>query len=245
MRSGEVIWTVFTSFEIEGYYQESWPWKWWLRLWSLTALPKVSFLIFSISCCLFVEGWQAIANVLPYFSVRQDKTGSIQQAHILQHHQIIPWLYMAWNFGYLSPRIKQRATQQIYADEATWHLQENLLRLIINNYNRFPLSFYDTTIRLKHRGRFLMWKEQFYYSAKMCFGKSCFLSSESCIIQESACSTLKASKSINTCSSTSHSKQENSILVRYFCGMLLRRNLGLLWRTIAEVTLNCRFKMPS
>ena len=43
--------------------------------------------------------------------VRQTKTGSIQQVDIFQQQQIIPRLHMARNFGYLSPRIKQRATQ--------------------------------------------------------------------------------------------------------------------------------------
>lgn len=122
-------------------------------------------------------------------------------------------------------------------------MQENPLRLIINNYIRFPLSFYDITIRLKHRGR--CGKNNFITQRK--FGSVSlvlFLMSH-VLSHKSACSTLKASKSLNTCSSTRNDKHQISILVRNFCEMLLRGGLGLLWRTIAGVTLNCRFKMPS
>ena len=67
---------------------------------------------------------------------------------------------MARIFGHLSPRIKQRATQQIYANEATCRLQENPLRLITNNYIRFPLSFYITQQLPRNiEGDLMMWKE--------------------------------------------------------------------------------------
>ena len=49
---------------------------------------------------------------------------------------------MARNFVHFSLHIKQRATRQIYANEATCRLQENPLRLIMTNYICFPLSFY-------------------------------------------------------------------------------------------------------
>lgn len=67
---------------------------------------------------------------------------------------------MARNLGHLSPRIRQRATQQMYANKATWRLQENPLRWIINNYIRFPLSFYMTQqLAQKIEVDFMMWKE--------------------------------------------------------------------------------------
>ena len=67
---------------------------------------------------------------------------------------------MARNFGHLSPRIKQWATRQIYANEARCRLQENPLRLIINNYIRFPLSFYATQQLARNiEADFMMGKE--------------------------------------------------------------------------------------
>lgn len=53
-------------------------------------------------------------------------------------------IVMARNLGHLSLRVSQRATQQLYANDAACRLHENPLRLIINNYIRFPLSFYMT-----------------------------------------------------------------------------------------------------
>lgn len=95
MRSGEVIWTVFTSFEIEGYFDLQ------------TALPKVSFFSFQSRAVYSLKA----DNPSTSMQVRQNKTGSIQRAHIFQHQQIIPRLHMARNFRYLSQRVKQRATQ--------------------------------------------------------------------------------------------------------------------------------------
>ena len=67
---------------------------------------------------------------------------------------------MSKNFGHLSPRIKQRINPQIYANEATCRLHENPLRLIINNYIRFPLSFYMTQqLAGNIEGDFIMRKE--------------------------------------------------------------------------------------
>ena len=64
---------------------------------------------------------------------------------------------MARNFGHLSLRIKQRATRQIYANEATCRLQENPLRLIMANYICFPLSFYMAQQLARNReGYFMM-----------------------------------------------------------------------------------------
>ena len=74
-------------------------------------------------------------------------------------HCVCSCAHMARNFGHLSPRIKQRATQQIYANKATCRLQENPLRLIIDNYIRFPLSFYMTQPLTRNiEGDFMMWR---------------------------------------------------------------------------------------
>ena len=67
---------------------------------------------------------------------------------------------MARNLGHLSPRIKLTGTQKIYANEATCHLQEKPLQLIINNYIRFSLSFYMTQQLARNiEGDFMMRKE--------------------------------------------------------------------------------------
>ena len=67
---------------------------------------------------------------------------------------------MGRNLGHLSPRIKERATQQVYANEATCRLEEKPLRFIINNYIRFPLSFYVTQQLARNiEGDFMMRKE--------------------------------------------------------------------------------------
>lgn len=56
----------------------------------------------------------------------------------------------ATNFEHLSPRISQRATQQICASEATCRLQENPLPL--NSFSSVVLQ--DTANRSKHRRSF-------------------------------------------------------------------------------------------
>ena len=67
---------------------------------------------------------------------------------------------MTRNVAHLIPRIKQRATQQIYANAATCRLQENPVRLIINNYICFSLSFFMTQqIARNIKADFMIWKE--------------------------------------------------------------------------------------
>ena len=87
---------------------------------------------------------------------------------------------MAGNLGHLSSRVKQRATQQIYANKATCPLQEKPLRLIINNYIRFPLSFYMTQQLARNiEGYFIIRKELLKCRSVI---KSYVVSYSSCII---------------------------------------------------------------
>ena len=93
----------------------------------------------SVDALFFVcDGDNVISNLMSAKTARDLSLLHVQAAVSEQN------LDMARNFGYLSPRIKQRATQPIYANEATCRFQENPLRLIINNYIRSPLSFYMT-----------------------------------------------------------------------------------------------------
>ena len=54
---------------------------------------------------------------------------------------------MIRNLGHLSPRIKQRVTQQIFSKEATCRIQENAI------HSFSSVFLYDTATRSKHGGR--------------------------------------------------------------------------------------------
>ena len=56
----------------------------------------------------------------------------------------------------IEPAHRQRATQQTYGSTATCLPLENPLRLIMNNYSRFPLSFYMTQQLARNVGDFIM-----------------------------------------------------------------------------------------
>ena len=66
---------------------------------------------------------------------------------------------VSWKkFRTIEPAHKQQASQQTYGSTATCLPLENPLRLIMNNYIRFPLSFYMTQKLARNvEGDFIMW----------------------------------------------------------------------------------------